>query len=580
MNKATWARWVISAAIACLAQVRSDGQCEPHWLPGVESLGPSAYIYAMTRWDPDGAAGPMPDQLVVAGTFYDPTGGPLDNIAMWDGTGWKPLGSGLDRTATDLTVFDPDGPGPRTPVLIVAGAFTQAGGVQTGGVAAWDGQSWSALSPGVPSIDALTCYDPDGAGPAPERLIAGGYFLSIGGVAANSIAAWNGETWAPLGGGVTGPLVGVSSLTTHDPDGSGPAPNQLIAGGLFRLAGSAIARNIAAWDGTTWSGFGAGFNNEIQVVSSFDPDGDGPANPQLIAGGFFTMSGMTPLNYIAAWNGAAWSALGTGVNKWVASLTSFDPDDAGPAGPLLIAGGLFSQAGGIPATAIAAWNGSSWSALGGGLGLSSAYVWSLRSFDPDLAGPRAPMLVAGGTFQTAGGQPSDSFARWAVDAAPWVAIQPESRTINSGGEAIILAVPARGYSDVAYQWIRNGINVVDGPGGASAGGGSVSGSSGQLPSPTIAAAASLTITGVRSADAGQYTVTFTNACGESTSVPAELIVRCNAADLNLDGHIDFMDYCEFLNLYAVQDERVDYVEDGFVEFVDYLEFLNLYDAGC
>ncbi|MCC6675583.1 MAG: hypothetical protein IT436_00440 [Phycisphaerales bacterium] len=55
---------------------------------------------------------------------------------------------------------------------------------------------------------------------------------------------------------------------------------------------------------------------------------------------------------------------------------------------------------------------------------------------------------------------------------------------------------------------------------------------------------------------------------------------CGPADLNGDGFVDFADYLEFLNLYDVQDPRVDFTGDGLVDFSDYLEFLNLYEAGC
>ncbi|HTE05015.1 MAG TPA: hypothetical protein VK824_02385 [Planctomycetota bacterium] len=55
-------------------------------------------------------------------------------------------------------------------------------------------------------INALAVFD-DGGGPA---LYAGGAFISAGGVAANSIAKWNGTLWSALGSGVNGD---VSALT-------------------------------------------------------------------------------------------------------------------------------------------------------------------------------------------------------------------------------------------------------------------------------------------------------------------------------------------------------------------------------
>jgi hypothetical protein len=74
-------------------------------------------------------------------------------------------------------------------------------------------------------------------------VYVGGEFLNAGGVAANSIASWNGTTFTPLGGGLTGPLPWVFSLATFDA-GSGPA---LWAGGVFNTAGGMPSASVARW---------------------------------------------------------------------------------------------------------------------------------------------------------------------------------------------------------------------------------------------------------------------------------------------------------------------------------------------
>lgn len=56
--------------------------------------------------------------------------------------------------------------------------------------------------------------------------------------------------------------------------------------------------------------------------------------------------------------------------------------------------------------------------------------------------------------------------------------------------------------------------------------------------------------------------------------------RETLADLVPDGQVDFTDYLEFLNLFAIGHPRVDYNHDGTVDFADYLLFLNYFDAGC
>src|SRR6185436_17123240 len=68
--------------------------------------------------------------------------------------------------------------------------------------------------------------------------------------------------------------------------------------------------------------FGArpGTNSDVWAIVGFD-DGSGPA---LYVGGQFTAASSIPANRIAKWNGASWSALGTGVDAEVDALAVFD----------------------------------------------------------------------------------------------------------------------------------------------------------------------------------------------------------------------------------------------------------------
>ena len=78
-------------------------------------------------------------------------------------------------------------------------------------------------------------------------------------------------------------------------------------------------------------------------------------NNQLIAGGDFFTAGGVAANYIASWDGSSWSALGSGIGGLrhaVYALTVYNNQ--------LIAGGFFSTAGGVSTNYIASWDGSSW----------------------------------------------------------------------------------------------------------------------------------------------------------------------------------------------------------------------------
>jgi hypothetical protein len=143
-------------------------------LAGPSGVGVSGDVRALTVFN--GA-------LIAAGGFTTAGGVSANRIARWDGSAWSPLGSGLNSNAYSLGVY--------RGALIAGGNFAQAGGVVVNGIARWDGSAWSALAgpsgagtgPGSgTTVFALLPFDVDGAGPVPEKLVAGGWFLTTGGV--------------------------------------------------------------------------------------------------------------------------------------------------------------------------------------------------------------------------------------------------------------------------------------------------------------------------------------------------------------------------------------------------------------
>lgn len=101
----------------------------------------------------------------------------------------------------------------------------------------------------------------------------------------------------------------------------------------------------------------------------------------------------------------AWRA-GPGENAFNAeawTMTHWDPDGPGVQPPLLIAGGTFTTAGGRTVNRIAAWDGVDWKPLGSG------FNNSVRTL---LVIPATNELVAGGDFTTAGGAPAFFLAKW------------------------------------------------------------------------------------------------------------------------------------------------------------------------
>ena len=283
---------------------------------------------------------------LIAGGYFDTAGNVAGTakLARWDGAAWNSMNAQAESFLSsiwDLEIHD-DGSGEA---LYVAGNYVNLNG-QTGldHIARWDGSTYTfvggTIAGAVPLIvlDVLSADLGDG-----QALYAAGRFLSIGGVAANNIAKWDGAAWSPLGNGLTrssGFAQGFH-MTTFD-DGSGPA---LYVGGSFnRINGSDVVSNVARWDGTTWSALGAGLDGAVQELVVFN-DGTGDA---LYALGNFNNSGTTPMPRIAKWNGTSWEAVGAGANGNVFGAIVYDFGE----GPALNLGGGFSAMDGLTANRV------------------------------------------------------------------------------------------------------------------------------------------------------------------------------------------------------------------------------------
>jgi hypothetical protein len=242
----------------------------------------------------------------------------------------------------------------------------------------------------------------------------GGAWLAV---ASQACAQCPGR-WAPdFGGGVNGDVNTLALLPGGD----------LVAGGNFTAAGGATAPYLAHWNGTSWAGFGApGIGNPILAVAVL-------GNGDLVAGGALLL--INPAtgrpDYISRWNGRVWSPVGLGVNNYVRAMT------IGADGQLVV-GGLFTQAGGSDAFAIASWQGSFWNPLGTGTELDggdSGYVFATATM------PNGD-VIAGGAFAIAGGLQTGPIARW--DGSAWSALDTGVTGASGPGAVYALAVLPNG----------------------------------------------------------------------------------------------------------------------------------------
>jgi len=127
------------------------------------------------------------DRVWVVGnftTFANVAG--ADHIAMWDGAAWNAV-TQLNAQATDIVINARD-------EVFFTGNFTTADGGATtvNYVARYDGQATTPLSTGFNGVGNNLAFGPD------EMLYACGAFTTAGGVPVNTIAKWNGASWAQV----------------------------------------------------------------------------------------------------------------------------------------------------------------------------------------------------------------------------------------------------------------------------------------------------------------------------------------------------------------------------------------------
>ena len=248
---------------------------------------------------------------------------------------WSSLGgvNGVDSRVFGSTVWDPDGAGPQPPLLVVVGSHQVAGSVLSPGVAAWDGTRWIALTSQGPDgvVQTVTVFN--------GQLVVGGSFTSMDGVPAPGVARLTADGWQSLGDGLDGDVL---TLGIYN--------NQLVAGGRLTASGSSAIEPVARWTGSQWQSLGtpagapAGDERLVHTVVNLGSD--------LIAVGEFTSIGGVSANYVARWNGTAWSAMGAGFNRTARSAAVLN-------NVLYVSGG-FSASGDTELASIGRWDGAAW----------------------------------------------------------------------------------------------------------------------------------------------------------------------------------------------------------------------------
>lgn len=177
------------------------------------------------------------DNLYAGGEFIQIGEQPHFFIAKWDGLQWISLGDGLYSTVYSLAL-DQNG-------------HLYAGGSFDGGVAKWNGQTWSyfvTLDQSYRAVVYALAVD------SQNHVYIGGRFNWANDEPAYYLIKWNGTTWKSVGSGMNGEVYALA-VDNH---------NNLYAGGEFTLAGGKSASRLALWRNLDWQ-----FN---QTISSVHPN--------------------------------------------------------------------------------------------------------------------------------------------------------------------------------------------------------------------------------------------------------------------------------------------------------------------
>lgn len=233
------------------------------WSTSLLASSPVGFVQTMATWDPDGP-GPLWPHLVVAGLCVGGGAATSPNISLYDPIQrqWSSLGAGLDGTVLALAV-SPAGE------LFCGGEFTSAGGVPAARVARWTGGSWVEVGGGVDGTVRALGFAPGGT------LYAAGDFQQAGGVLARCIAAYDGVAWQGVGGGVQGTtVIGGASLPPRILAMAVLPNGEVAVGGWFPFAGTASVSGFALWNGTSWSSGGFTAPPAFTTTLAAAPAGD------------------------------------------------------------------------------------------------------------------------------------------------------------------------------------------------------------------------------------------------------------------------------------------------------------------
>jgi hypothetical protein len=338
------------------------------------------------------AADTIHNQLYAGGIFSEIDNLPIPSVAKYNGISFSQLGCNpLDFQSFPLTGIAYNGDfycGGNNGAAV----FSSCAGVNAPFKMRYDynqdtwapiGYDWGT------SCNKITTYQ--------GQLAFGGIigYIDSNLTNANCVTIWDGNQFSPVGingnygvtwNGPSSPQVYVFDLIEFN--------NELFVNGFFTSAGGNLLTSfgMARWNGSTWQSAGS----TIGILGEFCI-----FNNELYFGGYGDIN-------IYKWDGNDWPIVATHNGAGIVAMTTYNNS--------LIATGTFTSINGIPANNIASYDGSQWSALGGGL------EWPSNNLGGSCLAVFNNELYVGGLFTIAGGVTCSNLAKWGptsyIDYAP------------------------------------------------------------------------------------------------------------------------------------------------------------------
>lgn len=244
-------------------------------------------------------------------------------------TAWTAMGGGTNGPVSVMLNLSGGG-------VLLAGAFTEAGGVPMQQVALYQGAGFQALGTGVQGT--ILC-----AAELGDEIYLGGW--GLGGI--HDLAHWDGTQWN-YGTVFSGKLPQIFAL--HVLDGTLYAAGETQG---FAGADEYVMQQTA----TGWTPLAGNFNAPVRAL--------GTHAGTLVAGGEFTAVSAdgtdAPALHVAQWGAAGWTQLGDGLNGAVLALEQH-------AGSLYAGGAMYGDASPVYGLARIAAGASAWEPLMPNLG--------------------------------------------------------------------------------------------------------------------------------------------------------------------------------------------------------------------